>query len=57
MNSGLTNDDPQVMAIKETMAKISYFLKEDFHPFMPNLMTLLVNDTKLDIDIKLESAD
>ena len=57
MNSGLTNDDPQVLAIKETLAKIAFFLKEDFHTFMPNLLNNLVNDSKLEIDIKLESAE
>jgi hypothetical protein len=29
------NDDPQILAIKEAIAKISTFLKEDFHQFMP----------------------
>jgi hypothetical protein len=29
------NDDPQILAIKEAIAKISSFLKEDFHQFMP----------------------
>lgn len=39
------------------MTKIAFFLKEDFHAFMPALLTNLVNDAKLDIDIKMESAD
>lgn len=57
LNSGLTNDDPQILAIKETLSKISYYLKEGFHVFMAALMPSLLNDTKLDIDIKMESAD
>lgn len=32
-------------------------MKEDFHTFMPSLLTNLVNDSKLEIDIKLESAE
>ena|ERR1700761_8240970 len=56
LNSGLTNDDPQTSAIKEALAKISTFLKEDFHQFMPALLNTLVNDAKADIDIKMESA-
>ena len=56
LNSGLTNDDPQALAIKETLIKIAFFLKEDFHQFMPTVLTIIVNDTKLDIDIKMESA-
>lgn len=57
LNSGLTNDDPQILAIKETLSKISYYLKENFHGFMGALMPSLINDTKLDIDIKMENAD
>jgi hypothetical protein len=57
MNSGLTTDDPQVLSIKETLAKIAFFLKEDFHTFMPELMNTLVTDANLNIDIKMEAAD
>ncbi len=57
LNSGLSTDDPQSLAIKETLTKIAAFLKEDFHVYMPLLLTNLVNDAKLDIDIKLSSAD
>lgn len=56
LNSGLTSDDPQSLAIKETLIKIAFFLKEDFHQFMSSLLTTIVNDTKLDIDIKMENA-
>jgi hypothetical protein len=31
MNSGLSNDDPQMLTIKETLTKIASFLKEDFN--------------------------
>jgi len=54
MNQGLTSDDPQVLSIKETLAKIAFFLKEDFHRFMPQLMNTLVAEANLNIDIKME---
>jgi hypothetical protein len=57
MNSGLSNDDPQMLSIKETLTKIASFLKEDFNQFMPMMLTTLINDAKLDIDIKMENAD
>jgi hypothetical protein len=44
-NSGLTNDDPQTAAIKETLAKIAGFLKEDFQQFLPLLLPTLLADT------------
>ena len=55
--SNLSNDDPQITSIKESLSKISFFLKEDFHQFIPILLPSLINDTKLNIDIKMESAD
>jgi hypothetical protein len=57
LQSGLSNDDPQISAIKETLSKIAFFMKEDFHKYMAALLPNLVNDTKLDIDIKMESAE
>ena len=57
LNSGLTTDDPQLTAIKETLAKIAGFLKEDFQQFLPLILPTLVSDSKLDIDIKMESAE
>lgn len=53
----MENDDPQNLAIKETLTKIAFFLKEDFHHYMPSLLQVLVNDAKLEIDIKMQSAD
>jgi hypothetical protein len=44
-------------AIKETLSKIAFFMKEDFHKFMPVIMPSLMEDTKLDIDIKMENAE
>lgn len=56
LNSGLQTDDPQSLAIKETLTKIASFLKEDFSQYMPNMLQNLLNDSKLDIDIILEDA-
>lgn len=53
----LGNDDPQVMAIKETLSKIAYFLKEDFRQYFEKIFPNLLEDTKQQIDIKLTSAD
>ena len=35
---------------------MAFFLKEDFHQFMPTLITPLLADARLSIDIKMESA-
>ncbi len=53
----LGNDDPQVIAIKETLSKIAYFLKEDFHQYFAKIFPGLIENTKQQIDIKLTSAD
>lgn len=46
-----------MIAIKETLTKIAFFLKEDFNQFMPTMLTTLINDAKVDIDIKMENAE
>lgn len=56
LKSGLSNDDPQTTTIKETLSKIAFFLKEDFHQFMDSLMSTVFEDAKADIDIKMENA-
>ncbi len=53
----MTNDDPQILSIKETFAKIAYFLKEDSHQYCSYLIPSLIADSKVSIDIKLTSAD
>lgn len=57
LSGSLGNDDPQLSAIKDTLAKTAGFLKEDFQQFLPQLLPILVNDSKVDIDIKMESAE
>jgi len=42
----LTIDDPQSSAIKETLCKIAYFLKEDFGVYMGAVLPGLLEDTK-----------
>jgi hypothetical protein len=29
----LSGEDPQIQSIKETLSKIAFFMKEDFHPY------------------------
>lgn len=57
LKSGLSNEDPQITAIKETLCKIAFTLKEDFNVYMPAILPSLLEDTKQQIDIKLTSAD
>ena len=57
LKSGLSNEDPQITAIKETLCKIAFTLKEDFNVYMPSILPNLIEDSKQQIDIKLTSAD
>jgi hypothetical protein len=43
----LNSEDPQNQAIKETLSKIGYFMKEDFHPFFAKIFPQLLEDAKL----------
>ena len=53
----LSSEDPQIQAIKETLSKIGFFLKEDFHPFIAKIFPQLLEDAKLTVDIKMTAAD
>ena len=57
LKSGLSSEDPQITAIKETLCKIAFTLKEDFNVYMGAILPGLLEDTKQQIDIKLTSAD
>lgn len=49
-------DDPQELAIKDTIAKISYFLKEDFHQVAPKFLEILAKDALLEVKITHKEA-
>lgn len=53
----LKDDDPQVSSILSSLTQVSAILKNDFLPFMPNLMQKLLNDVVADVDFKLEDGE
>jgi hypothetical protein len=53
----LSAEDPQILQTKETLAKVAYFLKEDFHSYFQAIFPSLLEDSKQQIDIKLTSAE
>mmetsp|Transcript_5143 Transcript_5143/g.3603 ORF Transcript_5143/g.3603 Transcript_5143/m.3603 type:complete len:171 (+) Transcript_5143:1487-1999(+) len=57
LQAGLTDDDPQDIAIKETLIISAGFLQSEFGQFMPLLLETLLHDACLKIDIKMESTD
>ena len=57
LNGNLSEEDPRDEAIKETLTECAGFLGAEFGQFMPLLMQPLINDAKLDVDFKMESAD
>jgi hypothetical protein len=57
LQSKLDDDDPQDLAIKDTLTQCAGFLGPQFAQFMPMLLTTLVNDANLNIDFKMEAAD
>lgn len=44
-------DDPQPLAIKDTIAKIAYFLKDGFHVVAPQFLAILAKDAQLEAKI------
>ena len=57
LHNGMSNDDPQDEAVKNTLTQCAGFLQKDFAQFMPVLMQQLVNDANLEVDFKIENAD
>jgi len=58
MNSGnLTDTDPQVMALSNTISQICVCLKDDFKQFLPAIMPPLLKDLNRDIDFKVIDVD
>lgn len=57
LTGGFAHDDPQEVAVKEALSKIAFYLKEDFHVIAPKYLEILVQDAKVNIDIKQENAD
>ena len=54
---GLSDDDPQDTAAKDTLTQCAGFLRVQFAQFMPALMQPILKDANLSLDFKMESAD
>ena len=46
-----SQDDPQQLAIKNTLAQTAYYLKEDFHVIAPQFLSILVKDASVEIKL------
>ena len=58
LNSGtITDDDPQVTAITNALTQAAAVLKEEFAPYMPDIMDKLLRGTKVEVDFKLQDAE
>lgn len=50
------HDDPQELAVKDSLAKMAYYLKEDFNVVAPKFIEILIKDASAAVDIKSEDA-
>jgi hypothetical protein len=57
VNGKLKDDDPQVLSIPATLARISICIKEDFKPVLPMILPTLIKDASRDIDFKTVDVD
>lgn len=51
LDNKFDEDDPQELAIKDTIAKISFYLKEDFAYVAPKFLEILIKDATLEVKI------
>ena len=57
VNGNLKDDDPQVISIPATLARISICIKEDFKPVLPKILPTLIKDASRDVDFKTVDVD
>jgi hypothetical protein len=55
--SSLKEEDSQHSSINKVIPQFSSLLKEDFKPFLPNIMTNLFEGAKANCDFKLQDAE
>ena len=51
LDTQFDQDDPQELAIKDTLAKISFFQKDDFNYVAPKFLEILIKDALLEVKI------
>ena len=51
VNQEFSQDDPQQLAIKNTLAQTAFYLKEDFHVIAPRFLAILVKDASVEIKL------
>ena len=51
LEQGFGQDDPQELAVKDTLAKTAFYLKEDFHAVAPQFLAVLVKDASVEIKL------
>ena len=56
-STAITDDDPQYSSTMQALTQLSAILKDDFLPFLPDIMNKLIKDSQGDVDFKLEDAD
>jgi hypothetical protein len=52
----IEDTDPQLQAIQNAISMLAASLKQDFKPFLPQLMESLMKDSKRDLDFKIVDA-
>jgi mannitol/fructose-specific phosphotransferase system IIA component len=57
INGNLTEADPQITAIANTISQICICLKAEFKPFLPLIIPALLKDAQKDLDFKMTDAD
>lgn len=57
VNGNLKDDDPQVLSIPATLARICICIKEDFKPVLPMILPTLIKDATRELDFKTVDVD
>ena len=53
----ISEADPQILAIQNTLSQIGACIKGEFKEFLPHIMPALIKDATRDIDLKIKDAE
>ncbi len=56
VNQKFAEDDPQELAVKDTLAKVAFYLKEDFNVVAPKFLEILLKDASVEVKVNYEDG-
>lgn len=56
LQQGFAEDDPQELAVKDTLAKVAFYLKGDFNAVAPQFLAILLKDASAEVKVDVNAG-